>query len=93
MAETDDLMEKKAEQSSANLRRLLWFGFAGDVVISIILVLMKDTMGLGDMVYYLALYLVVAGLAMLVFLPKLPMISLNRMRREREQKAKELEEK
>ncbi len=79
-------LKHKAELSSAKLRRVVRIGFASDVIVAGILLIMKDSLGLGDLVYYLAIYIVVAGLAMFFLLPRLPLMALARKQREQDLK-------
>lgn len=72
--------EGELEQRTANLRKVATIGLAGDLVAAAVLILMKDSLGTGDMIYFLAAVLVAAGSAMFVILPRIPRMTAERAR-------------
>jgi len=70
-----------AVRSAANLRRMTKLGFALDIVVALILILFKDGLQIGDLAYFIAGLLVASGFVMLIFIPKLPEMSLRRYER------------
>ncbi len=81
MAELDDLLDKRAELSAANLRRTTMIGFGLDLVVAGALVIFKDTLGVGDIAYFVAAILVFWGFTMLLIFPRLPGWGLRQYRK------------
>jgi len=72
--------EAELEQRSANLRKVATVGLAGDLMVAALLVLMKDSLGLGDVTYLIAALLAASGICLFVFLPRIPRMAANRNR-------------
>jgi uncharacterized MAPEG superfamily protein len=81
MSEMDGMLEKRAELSAANLRRTTMIGFVMDVIVAVLFIVLKDTIGIGDIAYVVASLLVAWGLLMLLIFPRLPGWGLRRYRR------------
>ncbi len=83
MAEVEGDSDPGAHSSQENVRRILWIGFAGDVFIATFFIVMKDSFGLGNLAYYLACFILVAGLAGLLLIPKVMAMGQSRLSQEK----------
>jgi len=69
------------EERTRRLRVITTIGLAGDVVVSLVLLLLREPSGLGDVAFIFAAFLIASGVSMFIFLPMLPRMSQSRSER------------
>jgi len=88
MSETDDEMSRRAELSAANLKKMATIGFVLDIVVSAVLIIFREELGLGELAFLVAALIAGWGLVLYLVFPKLPVWGLRECRARLEDSAK-----
>lgn len=83
MAEMEE-RARRAELSAALLRRMSILWIISDVAFASFIILLRDSLQLGDLAYFVGTVMVVSGIVLAIIMPKLPLWGLKREQRRME---------